>query len=456
MGSRSLKFGENVERPQKCSIMLNEKAGKAISESIKSRVNLCKDFHGFGLVPDLILYVEGIERCMKLFTRSFIYALAPVLFITGCEKKAQQQPQGPPPPTPVSYATVEQRDVSVYGEWVSSLDGTITAQITPQVTGYLVKQDYQDGAYVHKGQVLFDIDPRPTQALVEQAQAQLTQAQAAKELAQINVDRDTPLVQIRGIAKSQLDTELGTLHQAEASVKSYQAAVDTAKLNLGFTKVHSLIDGVAGVASTQVGSLVTQSTTLTTVSMVDPIRAYFPISEQEYLALAGKVAVKGSHDLLRAGNSIPLEMTLADGTVYPRKGRIVLVDRQVDTTTGTIRVAAAFPNPERLLRPGQYAKIRAVTATEHNALLVPQRAVNELQGAYSVAVIGSDNKVKIQNVVTGPRQGTYWVIRSGMKPGDRVVTEGNDKIRDGATVNPKPDPSIVPAPEQVNDATEKH
>ena len=382
---------------------------------------------------------------MNLYQRSFIFALTPVLLITGCEKKAQQQPQGPPPPTPVSYATVEQRDVSVYGDWVASLDGTVTAQITPQVTGYLVRQDYKDGAYVRKGQVLFEIDARPTKALVEQAQAQLTQAQAAKELAQINVDRDT-----------QLDTELGTLHQAEASVKSYQAAVDTAKLNLGFTRVYSLIDGVAGVASTQVGSLVTQSTALTTVSMVDPIRAYFPISEQEYLALSGSVKSKGGHDLLQSGSTVPLQMTLADGSVYPKKGRIVLVDRQVDATTGTIRIAGAFPNPERLLRPGQYAKVRAVTSVFHNAMLVPQRAVTELQGAYTVAVIGSDNKIKIQNVTTGAREGAYWVIQSGIQPGDKVVTEGNDKVRDGSAVNPKVDASIKPAPSAVNDATENH
>jgi membrane fusion protein (multidrug efflux system) len=371
-------------------------------------------------------------------------AVIPVLFLSGCEKKPSAAQQGPPPPTPVAYATVEQRPVSVYGDWVASLDGSVTAQITPQVTGYLLKQDYRDGAYVHKGQLLFEIDPRPTQALVQQAEAQLAQAKAAEELAQINVNRDTPLVQIRGIAKSQLDTELGTLHQADASVKAYQAAVDTAKLNLGFTKVYSLIDGIAGVASTQVGNLVTQSTTLTTVSTTDPIRAYFPISEQEYLALTGKVKSKGGHDLLQAGSTIPLEMTLADGSVYPRKGRIVLVDRNVDSTTGTIRVAGAFSNPGQLLRPGQYARIRAVTAIDENALLVPQRAVTELQGKYQVAVIGSDNKISMHNVTTGTRQGAYWVIKSGLQAGDHVVTEGNDKVRDGSTVQPKVDETIKP------------
>jgi membrane fusion protein (multidrug efflux system) len=375
--------------------------------------------------------------------------LPAVLFVVGCEKKSQQQ-QGPPPPTDVSFATVEQHDVAEYGDWVATLDGDVTAQITPQVTGYLLRQDYRDGAYVHKGQLLFEIDPRPTQALVDQAAAQLAQAKASQDLAQINVDRDTPLVKIRGIAKSTLDTEQGTLNQAVASVKSYEAALATAQLNLGFTKVYSLIDGVAGVASTQVGNLVTQSTTLTTVSTLNPIRAYFPISEQEYLELAGRIRTGGTVDILRRGVSVPLQLTLANGSVYPKTGRIVLVDRQVDATTGTIRVAGAFPNPDNLLRPGQYARVRAVVAQVHNAVLVPQRAVVELQGANQVDVIGADNKIKIQNVVVGMKQGAYWVVKSGVQPGDRVVTEGNDKMRDGVQVNPKPDPAITPF---VPDAT---
>lgn len=371
--------------------------------------------------------------------------LSPLLFallLTGCGEKKPQQ--GPPPPPDVSFAKVQQQDISEYGDWVATLDGDVTAQITPQVTGYLLRQDYKDGAFVRKGQLLFEIDSRPTQALVDQARAQLAQAQAQKDLAQINVNRDTPLVQIRGIAKSTLDTEVGTLNQAEASVKSYQAALATAQLNLGFTKVYSLIDGIAGVASTQVGNLVTQSTALTTVSKVDPIRAYFPVSEQEYLKLAGRISTGGTMDILRRGASVPLQLTLADGTVYPRTGRIVLVDRQVDTTTGTIRVAGAFPNPRNLLRPGQYGRIRTMVAVDHNALLVPQRAVTELQGSYQVDIIGADNKIKIQPIVVGPKQGSYWVVKSGVQPGDRLVTEGNDKMRDGIQVNPKPDPSITP------------
>jgi membrane fusion protein (multidrug efflux system) len=211
-----------------------------------------------------------------------------------------------------------------------------------------------------------------------------------------------------------------------------------------------LIDGVAGVASTQVGNLVTQSTALTTVSTLNPIRAYFPISEQEYLELAGRIKTGGTVDILRRGVSVPLQLTLANGSVYPKTGRIVLVDRQVDTTTGTIRVAGAFPNPNNLLRPGQYARVRTVVDQIHNAVLVPQRAVTELQSTIQVDVIGSDNKIKIKNVVVGAKQGEYWVVKSGVQPGDRVVTEGNDKMRDGAQVNPKPDPAITPF---VPDAT---
>jgi membrane fusion protein (multidrug efflux system) len=430
-----------------------------IRESFGGALNLSKNLKLLtGLKPSRRKEIQEISNLSSTRDREYrsmapqkngfilLPLLATVLFsiltLDGCEKKAQQQ--GPPPPPDVSYATVEQRDLTEYGDWVATLDGDVTAQITPQVTGYLIRQDYKDGAFVHKGQLLFEIDPRPNQALVDQAKAQLAQAEAQRNLAQINLNRDTPLVQIRGIAKSTLDTETGTLNQAEASVKSYQAALATAQLNLGFTKVYSLIDGVAGVASTQVGNLVTQSTTLTTVSTLNPIRAYFPISEQEYLELAGRIRTGGTMDILRRGVSVPLQLTLANGSIYPKTGRIVFVDRQVDTTTGTIRVAGAFPNPNNLLRPGQYGRIRTVTSVDHNALLVPQRAVTELQGAFQVDLISEGNKIKVQNVVVGAKQGAYWVIKSGVKNGDRLVTEGNDKMRDGITVNPKPDPAIQP------------
>jgi membrane fusion protein (multidrug efflux system) len=338
----------------------------------------------------------------------------------------------------VTTATVDQKDVPIYGDWVANLDGYTNAQIQPQVTGYLIRQDYREGSAVRKGQVLFEIDPRPFQAALDQATGQLAQAKANLQLAQINVKRDTPLAEARAIARSQLDNDLQTQAADEASVKAQEAAVETAKLNLGFTKVRSLLDGIAGIAATQVGSLVKTDTVLTTVSQVQPIKVYFAISEQEYLALSKKAREGGAADLLHSSSRVPIELTLSNGNVYPSKGYIVFVDREVNPSTGTIRVAAAFPNPQNLLRPGQYGRVRAQTTIEKNALLVPQRAVTELQGSYQVAVVNADNKVHIQPVEVGPQVGTEWVITSGLKPGEQVVTEGNGKLMDGMPVHPHP------------------
>jgi RND family efflux transporter MFP subunit len=363
--------------------------------------------------------------------------LAGLAFIAGCTKSA---PGGPPhyPPPDVTTTTVEQKDVPVYGEWVANLDGYVNAQIQPQVTGYLIRQNYKEGSQVRKGQILYEIDPRPFQASVDQAKAQLAQAKAQLQLAQINTKRDTPLAEARAIARSQLDNDLQTQAANEATVQAQQAAVETSQLNLGWTKVRSLLDGIAGLATTQVGSLVTQSTVLTTVSQVQPIKVYFAISEQEYLALSKKAQQGGAADLLHSSSRVPIELTLSNGAVYSDKGRIVFVDRQVNTSTGTIRVAAAFPNPQNLLRPGQYGKVRAQTSIEHNALLVPQRAVTELQGSYQVAVVNADNKVHIQPVEIGPQIAEGWVITSGLKLGDQVVIEGNGKLADGMPVHPHP------------------
>jgi membrane fusion protein, multidrug efflux system len=319
---------------------------------------------------------------------------------------------------------------------VANLDGYVNAQIQPQVTGYLIRQNYKEGSQVRKGQILYEIDPRPFQASVDQAKAQLAQAKAQLQLAQINTKRDTPLAEARAIARSQLDNDLQTQAANEATVQAQQAAVETSQLNLGWTKVRSLLDGIAGLATTQVGSLVTQSTVLTTVSQVQPIKVYFAISEQEYLALSKKAQQGGAADLLHSSSRVPIELTLSNGAVYSDKGRIVFVDRQVNTSTGTIRVAAAFPNPQNLLRPGQYGKVRAQTSIEHGALLVPQRAVTQLQGSYQVAVVNADNKVHIQPVEVGPQIGEGWVISSGLKPGDQVVIEGNGKLMDGMPVHP--------------------
>jgi len=337
----------------------------------------------------------------------------------------------------VSVATVEERDVPLYGDWVATLDGYVNAQIQPQVSGYLIKQDYREGSVVQSGQVLFEIDPRPFQATLDQAEGQLAQAQAQLGLADINVKRDTPLAQAHAIAQSQLDNDVQQQANQRAAVRGAEANVEQAQLNLGFTKVRSLVTGIAGQAQTQVGNLVGPTAILTSVSQVNPIKVYFSISEQEYLALSSRVKAGGKADLLSSGNAVPLELTLGNGNIYPYKGQIVFVDRQVNTQTGTIRIAGSFPNPQNLLRPGQFGRIKAETEVRHNALLVPQRAVNELQGSYQVAVVGPDDSVHIQNVALGPQLGSDLIITSGVKPNERVVTEGVSKLKDGMRVSPQ-------------------
>ena len=379
----------------------------------------------------------------------------------GCAAK-QSKPAAPPPAN-VDVMTVEPQRVPIYGNWVTTLDGYVNANIQPQVSGYLIRQTYREGSLVKKGQILFEIDPRPFQAALDQAKGQLAsakgqlaQAQAQLGLAHINVKRDTPLAAAHAIAQSQLDNDIQTqktneaqLSSGNASIESAEANVEAASLNLGFTKVRSLIDGIAGQASVQIGNLVSQSTVLTAVSQVNPIKAYFPMTEQEYLHVADKI--KPGDNLLRSKNPVPLELTLANNTVYPYKGKILFADRQVDTSTGTIRIVAAFDNPHDILRPGQYGNIRALTAVENDALLIPQRAVTELQGRYQAAVVGPDNKVKIRSVDVGTQVGQMWIIKKGLSAGDRVITEGTSKVRDGAVVNPKPDQtSVSPASDNVS------
>ncbi len=381
--------------------------------------------------------------------------LAVVLAAAGCSSKSAPPPAMPPPQ--VVVVPVKQESVPIYGNWVATLDGYVNANIQPQVSGYLIRQTYREGSFVAKGDVLFEIDPRPFQAALDQAKGQLAQArgqlgqsQAQLGLAQINVKRDTPLAQAHAIAQSQLDNDIQTQKTSEAvilssqaSIKAAEAAVETAELNLGFTKVRSLIDGIAGQATIQIGNLVSQSTVLTAVSQVNPIKAYFPISEQEYLRIADKI--KPGVDLLRAKNPVPLQLTLANNSVYPHQGRILFADRQVDPSTGTIRIVAAFSNPGNLLRPGQFGRIRAMTAMQNDALLVPQKAVTELQGRYQVALVGDGNKVSIHPVEVGSRVGPMWIISKGLQPGDRVVSEGTSKVREGAVVTPTQDNSPATA-----------
>ena len=360
---------------------------------------------------------------------------ASLLLLTACAKKQAGPPKAGP--LEVSVATVEQRDVPLYGDWVAALDGYVDAQIQPQVSGYLIKQDYREGSVVHNGQIPFEIDPRPFQATLDQAEGQLAQAQAQLGLADINVKRDTPLAKAHAIAQSQLDNDVQQQASQRAAVRTGQANVEQAQLNLGFTRVRSLVTGIAGRALVQVGNLVSQSSALTTVSQVNPIKVYFSISEQEYLALSGRVKAKGKADLLSSGNTVPLQLTLGNGNTYPYKGQIVFVDRQVNPQTGTLQIAGSFPNPQNLLRPGQFGRIKAETEVRQDALLVPQRAVNELQGAYQVAVVHPDNTVHILNVTLGPQIGSDWLITSGVSPNERVVTEGISKLKDGMPVSPQ-------------------
>ncbi len=311
-------------------------------------------------------------------------ALAGVLLIgtgllAGCGKGVGAATAGAATAMNVTVVKAERSDVPLTGEWVGTLDGYVNAQIQPQANGYLISQDYREGSRVEKGQVLFEIDPRPFQAALEQAQGQLGQAQAQLALAQINVNRDTPLAEARAISRSQLDNEIQQKAQAEAAVKTAEAAVATANLNLGFTKVRSLITGVAGQATTQVGNLVSTQSVLTAVSQLDPIKVYFSISDSEYLALT-KRASTGSNGLLQGASKIPLMLTLSNGEAYSQKGHVVFVDRQLNSQTGAIRIAAAFPNPGDLLRPGQFGRVKAETGVLHDAVLVPQIAITEFQG----------------------------------------------------------------------------
>jgi RND family efflux transporter MFP subunit len=362
----------------------------------------------------------------------FVTALA-----SGCERSVASAPAPAPAPPVVEVTPVIQKDVPLEGEWVGTLQGYVNAQIQPQVSGYLIRQDYQEGALVRKGQILFEIDPRPFQAVLDQAKGQLAQAQAQMANADMNVKRDTPEAEAHAIPQSQLDNDTQALLGAKAAVEGDQAAVEQATLNLGYTKVLSLIDGIAGINTVQVGNLVGPSTVLTAVSQVNPVKVYFPISEQEYLRMADMTA-PGTVDWLTHASRLPLQLILAGGSTYAYPGKIVFADRQVNSQTGTIEIVGEFPNSKNLLRPGQYARIRALTGYLPNASLVPQAAVSQQQGTYQVTVIGSDHRAQLRAVKVGPRVGTLWVITSGLKPGERVVAVGAEKTKEGEPVDPTP------------------
>jgi len=380
---------------------------------------------------------------------SVLLALAVPLFSAGCREKNAQA--GNPPAVEVEVVQVQQKDVPIYGEWIGTLDGLVDADVKAQVTGYLLKQGYVEGSFVRKGQLLFQIDPRPFEAALDQAKAQLAQAQAqlanaeaAQLQAQLNVNKYTPLALEQAASQQDLDnavqTNVGakaTVVNSKAAIQAAEAAVRTAQINLDFTRLIAPIDGIAGQAQLQVGALVnTSSSAITTVSTVDPIKVFFTVSEQEYLAFNRLYPTQATRE--NQEKRMPLELILADGTTYAKKGKVSFADRAVNQNTGAIRIAGLFDNPGNILRPGQYARIRAATSIHQGALLVPQRAVSELQGSYQDAVVDKDNKVGIATVTVGERVGPMWVVESGLKPGDKVVAQGVQKVRPGAQVNSKP------------------
>jgi membrane fusion protein (multidrug efflux system) len=370
---------------------------------------------------------------------SFLALFLSAALLQGCARTSAAP--APPPPPSVSVVDVRPERVALSDEWVATLDGNVNAQIRPQVSGYLIRRTYPEGGVVRKGQALFEIDPRPFAAVLAQARANRAEAQAQLGKAQRDVARDQPLAEQRAIPQSQFDNDQQAALAAQAAVQSAEAAVQSAELNIGFTKVTSLIDGVAAIATAQIGDLVTPQTLLTTVSQIDPIKAYFPLSEQQYLRMTADGGRAQSW-----GARTPLTLILADGSIYPRAGTFTAVDREIDPKTGTIRISATFPNPAQTLRPGQYGRVRAETRVVNDALLVPQRAVVELQGTYHVRVVGTDSKTHVRTVTPGDRVGNRWIIASGLQPGDRVVVEGAP-TRDGdaVTVNQFSDPAAAAA-----------
>ena len=392
-------------------------------------------------------------------------ALVAAILVNAVARSGAKASVQPPSAPVVQVAAVEEKDVPVYGEWIGTLTGQVNADVKAQVTGYLLVRKYKEGSYVRKGQLLFEIDPRPFQAALDQARGQLAQAQAqlvqdeaqlstseANQLkSQLNVEKYEPLAKVDAVSKQDFDnatqTDLANKAQvkaaeaaiasARAQIKASEAAVETAAINLSFTRVISPIDGIAGIAQAQVGDLVsTSSGPLTTVSTLDPIRDYFTVSEQQYLALQKRFS-DSERDHWK------LQLILADGTTYPQEGQFYFADRQVNPNTGAIQLAALFPNPGNVLRPGQYGKIRAIVRVQQNALLIPQAAVNEQQGSYLVAVVDKDNRVSMRPVQVGQRTDTMWVIDGGLKPGDRVIVEGQQNLRPGMMVQTKPFKSNV-------------
>lgn len=448
-----------------------------------------------------------LSKKTKLLVPTAIFAALIIFAVIIGASRSNKPVQAKSKPLDVEVVKVKQEDVPIYSDWIGTTEGIVNAEIKAQVTGYLLRQDYQEGSFVKKGQLLFEIDPRPFQAAVDQAsgevaqfegqlqqansqvaqaeaqvaqangqllqsQAQVAQAKANEVKTQLDVNKYAPLieqkavtqqeydnaVQANAVAKAQVEAAIAGVETgraqlraanaqigtAKASIKTVQgqienarAAVRTAQLNLGFTRIIAPVDGIAGIAQAQVGNLVSKDTpALTTVSTLDPIKVYFTLSEQQYLNFTRRSLIDPRQGASVA--QIQLDLILADGTTYPQKGSFFFADRQVDQKTGAIRMAGIFPNPGNVLRPGQYGRVRAVTATRQGALLIPQRAVSQLQGGYQVAVAGNDNKVEIRAIKLGDRTGEMLIVEDGLKAGETVIVEGVQKVKPGALVNPKP------------------
>jgi len=353
--------------------------------------------------------------------------------LTGCSKT---EAPPPPPPPAVEVMQVIQKDVPIFQEWIGSLDGMVNAKILAQVSGYLIKQHYQEGHLIKKGQLLYEIDPRVFKANLDGALGNLARQQAILKTAKLDLERVERLLPEKAVSVRDRDNAVGHEASAEAEVLAAKAAVENARLQLGFTKILSPINGIAGISKAQIGDLVgpgSNTQELTTISQLDPVKAYIPMSEQQYLYFAKE----HGNNVDRKGNQ-SLELILADGSTYPESGKFFFADREINIKTGTIQVAVLFPNPNNLLRPGQYARVRAVTKNKPGALLVPQRAVGEVQGRRLVAVVKPDNTVELRPVKVAEKIDNLWIIDEGLKAGENIVVEGIQKARPGATVNPQP------------------
>jgi len=373
------------------------------------------------------LFIRGVNSPPRRLQGFSFAAAATVLMVcAGCAEKAAPPP---PPPPGVRVTPAVQKDVPIYQDWVGTMAGNTNADIRPKVEGFLLARLYDEGSYVKKGQALFQLDKRQAQAAVEQAAGNLAQAQAALAQAQIDVKRYTPLVAQRAVSQAELDKAQSMEKAGRADVEAKQAALDNAKLNLGWTTVNSPISGIAGLAQVAIGDLITPNTVMTTISNVDPIYVDVNIAEQDYMKFVREKKRSAGQNL---------ELILGDGTTFPHRGRVLFLNRQVDSRTGTIQVRGEFPNPGSVLRPGQYAKVRAVTELRKDAILIPQASVSELQGIYQVGVVGSDNKATIKTVTLGPVYKDMWVVNSGLQPGENVIVEGLQRVRTGMTVAPSP------------------